>query len=169
MLLAGCSSILLFLAVGTFRRLRPAAITVGQTTFFLADSVTARQRDRQRLHEAMHRLQFREYGFWPFVVAYVFDQQRRLDWEAEALSAELCAVRLSEPYRVGALQRQQAYALQQYWLLRPVSHAAADATLRRAYRGGLACPVLTQRLREAGEVVPSDGLPGAAASRAAVP
>lgn len=118
-------------------RVKPVAITVGQRTVILRDMADPAGRAQLRLHEAVHRSQFRRHGLLRFLVRYAFDADQRLRWEAEASAAALCPVRGRGTFDFAVAQ--QVEALRQYGVVGAVPEPVARAHLALAFRDGRVC------------------------------
>ena len=133
------------LAAGVLHRVRPVAITLGQRTLILRDMTDPEARAQLRLHEAVHRMQFRRHGLIRFLFLYAFDSDQRLRWEAEASAACLCTLRDGGGFLLEAAAAAQVDALRRYAVVGAIPEPVARAHLDGAFRDGTACPRLLRR------------------------
>jgi hypothetical protein len=132
-----CCGAAAVLGAAVLQRVKPVAITVGQRTLILRDMADPAGRAQLRLHEAMHRSQFRQHGLLRFLVRYALDADQRLRWEAEASAVALCPVRGRATFAFAVAQ--QVEALRQYGVVGAVPESVARAHLAVAFRNGSVC------------------------------
>ena len=144
-----CTGVAAVVCARAISRVQPVAITFGQATVILKEYPDQHANARQQIHEAVHRLQYREHGLVRFLAAYFFDQDRRLAWEAEALAATLCYSRSREANRLDQLTDAAVEGLRLYWVAGQIPRRRASTHIQRAYREGGACAGLLRRLASA--------------------
>ncbi len=116
-----------------------SAVTVGQTVVVLQEPEDYHARERMRLHEEIHKRQYRERGTLSMLATYLFSPSRRLALEAEAYAAELCYMTRIGTKHPAAWRQGFSTRLRGYGFLHRVSQQQAEAHLTAAYGGGSEC------------------------------